>query len=165
MDLDEMKNAWTALSSQIEKQKQLTDKLIMTMTHERYKNKLSHIRTPETLASFVCFAFAALFIINFPRFDTPLLITCALFTIAYFVVMPVLSLWSIRHLQDLDITHHDHKQILTDYAKRKHSLLTVQKLSFYRSRNLVLVSSFDPDPLHLLVTQSLQLLCTYGQSS
>jgi len=140
MELDDMRNAWLELSTQVEKQKQLTDKLIITMTHERYKNKLSSIRIPELLSSFVCFGFAALLLAYFTRYDSPLLIAFAIFSIGYFLIMPVLSLRSIRHLQNLDITHQNHKQVLMDYAIRKRHLLNVQKISRYLALVLIITT-------------------------
>jgi len=140
MELDDMKTAWTDLSTQIEKQKQLTDKLIMTMTEERYKNKLSKIHTPELIATFVCIGLVVLIATHYHRYDTLFLQACAIFSIGFFLIMPMLSLRSIRRAQNLDILNKDHKQVLEEYAHAKRGILSVQKLSFYLSFILMIAA-------------------------
>lgn len=135
-----MKQAWTVLSSELEKQKKLTDTLIMSMTHERYKNKLSRIRTPETMATALSFILALLILVNFSKYNTIFLAASALFAAAYLIVMPVLSLRLIRHLENLDITGNHYKQVLTDYALRKRKLLSFQKLNVYLGFVLLVVT-------------------------
>jgi uncharacterized membrane protein len=135
-----MKTAWTELSTQIEKQKQLTDKLIMTMTEERYKNKLSKIHTPELIATFVSIGLVILIAMHYQRYDTPLLKACAIFSTGFFIIMPILSLRSIRRARALDILNKDHKQVIAEYARAKQKILSIQKLSFYLSFILMIAA-------------------------
>lgn len=140
MELDDMKTAWADLSMQIEKQKRLTDKLIMTMTQERYKNKLDKIYTPELIATFVSIGLVILIAVYYHRYDTIFLKACAIFSIGFFIIMPVLSLRSIRRARGLDILNKDHKQVLEEYVHAKQEILSIQKVSFYLSFILMVVA-------------------------
>jgi hypothetical protein len=131
MELEEMRNAWTEMSSQIENQKKLTDKLIITMTQEQYKNRLGKISTPEVVSTFISVAMALAVLINFKKYDTAYLVTCGIATSLILLVLPFLSLRAIHKLSSLNIGHGNYKQVLTEYTVRKRKLLNVQKLSFY----------------------------------
>ena len=65
MELEELRNEWQEMSKEIEKQKILTDKLIIDMTQKKYKNKLNSISIPETIGTVICFAAAIYIFINF----------------------------------------------------------------------------------------------------
>ena len=130
MELDEMKTMWTEMSEKIDKQKHLTDKLIINMTQLQYKNKLQKISTPELIGTVICFAFAAMILVNFNKYDSLYLKTCGIISAMILVVLPVLSLRAIFALSNLNIMTGNPREVLTSYAKGKHRLLFVQKLSF-----------------------------------
>ena len=56
MELEEMKTLWGEMSIEIEKQKKLTDSLIIKMTQADYRNKISKILIPESIGAIICFA-------------------------------------------------------------------------------------------------------------
>jgi len=140
MELEEMKKIWTEMSQQIDQQKKLTDKLIIDMTQKKFTSTVSRIRTPETIATFFCFGFALLVLMNFNKYESGFLMFCAIFCIAYFILMPILSLITIRNVNNVDITNSNYRQIMVDYAKGKQKLLSVQKLSFYLGFVLMITS-------------------------
>ena len=55
MELKEMQTIWSQMSDQLENKKILTNKLIMEMTRERYKNKIGIISKYEGIGAAVCF--------------------------------------------------------------------------------------------------------------
>jgi hypothetical protein len=131
MELEEMKTIWTEMSVQIEKQKDLTDKLIIDMTRQKYKSILNNIRIPELIGSLVSLGFVVLILINFNKYQTAYLISCSIISLIILILMPVLSIRAINRVNDLDIKKSNLKQILIDYAREKQKFLMVQKLSFY----------------------------------
>ena len=147
MELDEMKTMWTEMSEKIDKQKHLTDKLIINMTQLQYKNKLQKISTPELIGTVICFAFAAMILVNFNKYDSVYLKTCGIISAMILVVLPVLSLKAIFALSNLNIVTGNPREVLTSYAKGKHRLLFVQKLSFI----LTLVLLITTLPVMLMI--------------
>jgi hypothetical protein len=148
MELDDMKAAWGELSSQVEKQKKLTDKLIMEMTRQQYKSKLDKIRTSEGTASVFCLAGAFTILINFSKYDTPVLVFSAVATAALLVIPCILSLWSIRRMQRIDIAGNSYKEALGAYARARHVFLSLQKLNL--ALGLVMVVTGLPVAVRLV---------------
>ncbi|CAN5517159.1 hypothetical protein BH10BAC4_BH10BAC4_20280 [soil metagenome] len=140
MELEEMKAAWTEMSGEIVKQKKLTDKLIIDMTQDKYQNTLSKIKTPELIGSALGMAIVILILINFNRYDTGYLVACAIISIAYLLIMPVLSIRAIYKISNLNIRDNSYKHILADYAKYRLGFLTVQKLSLFLGFILMITS-------------------------
>jgi len=64
MEIEEMKILWDDMTGALEKQKNLTDSIILKMTKTSYRNKINKILIPEVIGSAVCLA-AALFILFF----------------------------------------------------------------------------------------------------
>jgi hypothetical protein len=139
MELDELKIMWTEMSENIDKQKHLTDKLIINMTQLQYKNGLQKISTPELAGTVICFAFAGLILINFGKYDSFYLKACGIVSAIILIVLPVFSLRAIFKLSNLNITTGNPRQILTGYAKGKRRLLFIQKLSLILTFLLMIV--------------------------
>ncbi len=139
MELEEMKQVWSEMSLQIEKQKKLTDKLIIDMTRGKYKSSLSNIRASEITGSVICLGQALLIIINLEKFDTGFLLVCAIVSAIILIVLPIISIRAIGQLSNLNITKSDFKQVLTDYANEKQRFLALKKLDFYLSSILLIV--------------------------
>ncbi|CAN5343323.1 hypothetical protein BH10BAC4_BH10BAC4_23290 [soil metagenome] len=131
MELDEMKSVWTEMSAQLEKQKRLTDKLIINMTQERYRTKLSKISTLEVTSSVICIVIAILILLNYKKYDSSYLVVSAIISAVLLIIMPVISVSAINKMSNLNIIDNNLKQILTDYAKRKNNLLFIQKISYF----------------------------------
>ena len=140
MELDELRNEWQEMSIELEKQKILTDQLIIDMTQEKYSNKLKSISIPETIGTVVCFAAAIYIFINFDKLDTWYMQLSGLFTALFCIVLPILSLRSIFGMQKLNISTSNYKQSLERFAKNKKQFVWIQKVSFYLSFVLVIVS-------------------------
>jgi hypothetical protein len=131
MELEEMKVAWTTLSAQVERQKQLTDKLIMNMTQQRYRARLERLRRPEMIATVICIGMALLILFHFDRYDTPYLVVCGVISSLMLVLMPALSLVPIYRIGKLNLAEIPYKELVARYAKERRTFLAAQRLSFY----------------------------------
>ena len=139
MELEELRNEWQEMSKEIEKQKILTDKLIIDMTQKKYKNKLNSISIPETIGTVICFAAATYIFMNFSLLDTWYMQLSGIFTALFCIVLPILSLKSIFGMQKINISTSNYKQSLERFAKNKKRFVLIQKVSFYLNFVLVIV--------------------------
>ncbi|MGB5820667.1 MAG: hypothetical protein WBG90_14375, partial [Saonia sp.] len=133
MEIEEIKAVWSEMSDQLEKQKKLTDEIIMEMTQERYRNKFRTISTYETIGAVVCFAAALLILVNFNKLDTWYLISCGFVSLLFLVLMPMLVLKSLGRIKGLDIGKNNYKETLVRYTKAKKNLLMLQQFGMYGS--------------------------------
>lgn len=140
MELEELRSEWQEMSTELKKQKILTDKLIIDMTQKKYNNKLKSISIPETIGSVVCFAAAIYILMNFGEFDTWYIQLSGLFSALFCIVLPIISLRSIFGMQKLNMSTSNYKQSLERFAKNKKQFVWIQKVSFYLSFVLVIVS-------------------------
>lgn len=139
MELEEMKSLWEEMSLEIEKQKKLTDSIIIKMTESRYHNKINKIVLPEGLGAFVCYVQVLFIIINFHKLDNWYLMTCGIATAFILGVMPVLSFQALRELRSVNISTGSYKQTLLRYSKGKIRFVQIQKLNFYLGALLLVV--------------------------
>ncbi|MDB5142698.1 MAG: hypothetical protein JWQ66_1411 [Mucilaginibacter sp.] len=139
MELEEMKTLWGEMSIEIEKQKALTDSLIIKMTEVNYRNKLNKIMIPEAIGTIVCFAGAFFIAINFQKLSNWYLLVCGITSISILLLLPILSIKVVRRLRSSNILNNNYKQSLLEYSKGKIQFVFVQKLSFYLGAMLMLM--------------------------
>lgn len=140
MELEEMKILWEEMSQDLEQQKNLTDKIIIDMTNERFKNKMRSISGPETMGAIVCFGMALFLAINFMKLDTWYLILCGAFTLGFLTLLPFFSLRSIYKMRHINLADENVKQTLLNFSKAKSQFLLIQKLGVILSFVLVITS-------------------------
>ncbi len=92
MDIEELQTTWTQMSEELEKQKKLTNEIILKMTQQEYKSRLDKVTIPEKLGTLVSYAAAIFILFNFNALDTVLLKTCGFITLVIIIVLPYLSL-------------------------------------------------------------------------
>ncbi|MBQ4819381.1 hypothetical protein [Aquimarina sp. MMG016] len=131
MELEEMQAVWADLSSQLEKQKKLTDKMIIMMTQEKYKKKWNRIAYPEILGTIICYGVAILILINIGKLDNWYTLLSGLISVVVLLILPVLSLRSIFRMRKLNIAENDYKDTLMQYAKGKKRFQSSMKLGYY----------------------------------
>ena len=139
MELEEMKTLWSEMSIEIEKQKALTDSLIIKMTEVNYRNKLNKIMIPEAIGALVCFAAAFFIAVNFQQLNNWYLLGCGITSVLILFLLPILSLKAMRKLRSSNILNNNYKQSLLEYSKGKIQFVFVQKLSFYLGAMLMLM--------------------------
>ncbi|AXT59636.1 hypothetical protein D1816_04450 [Aquimarina sp. AD10] len=140
MELEEMQAIWSQMSDQIENQKRLTNKLIMEMTQERFKNKIGIISKYEGMGALICFAAAILILFQLSKLDTWYLLTSGIFTIAYLIFLPIYILRSINTMKRINIISNTYKETLIEYAKNRKQFLFSQRLGIYLNFILMIVS-------------------------
>ena len=133
MELEEMKTLWAEMSAAVEKQKKLTDSIIIKMTQTNYSTKINRIFIPELIGSFVCFAMGLYILANFQKLNTWWMAAFGAAGVLILFLLPVLSLRTIHTLRSVNILQSNYKQSLQLYAKGKLQFIFVQKLSFYLS--------------------------------
>ncbi len=131
MELEEMKGLWENMSEELDRQKLLTDKMVVEMTQQKYKEKLSQISLPETVGTVICFAMAAYALFNFSKLDTWYLVLCGIICIAFCLILPILSLRSIDKMKQIDLGKNSYRESLIQYAKQKDRFVKIQKAGYY----------------------------------
>ncbi len=131
MELEEMQAVWTQMSDQIEKQKKLTDKMIIMMTQEKYRNKLNKIAYPETIGAVGCYAMAILILVNIGKLDNWYNLLSGLICLSVLIVLPIFSLGMINRIRNIDIGANNYKETLLEYAKQKKRFQKSMKWSYY----------------------------------
>jgi hypothetical protein len=131
MELEQMKIRWKEMSLQLEKQKKLTDTLVVKMMRKDYESKINKILIPELAGDLVCVAGLLYLLLNLERLDTWYLLACGIISAMILVALPLLSLDSIRGLKSVNIAENNCKQTLEQYSRRKIRFVFVQKMSFY----------------------------------
>jgi hypothetical protein len=139
MELEEMKTLWGEMSSELERQKKLTDSLILQMTKSSYRNKLNKIWIPELIGTLISFAGVLFMLLHFQKLNTWYLLACGVISVLILVILPLLSLNAVYKMRSVNISANSYKQSLLEYSKGKIQFVFVQKLSFYLSFVLMLV--------------------------
>ncbi len=131
MELEEMQTVWSELSDQIEKQKKLTDKMIIMMTQEKYRSRINRIAYPEILGGIICYGAGLLIVFNFSKLDNWYSLLCGIISIVVLFVLPILSLKSIKRIHKIDVATNNYKETLLNYAKEKKQFQKVMKWGYY----------------------------------
>lgn len=141
MDLTEIQTIWTEMSIELEKQKKLTNEIILKMTQQQYRDQINKIKYLEIFGGLVCLAAALLVLFHFHELDTWPLRVCGAVSLLIIIILPIFSFKAVKQMDSVNIIESDYKQALTDFAKGKQQFLNVQKLSVYLGFVLLLTSS------------------------
>lgn len=141
MEIEEIKILWSEMSDQLEKQKKLTNDIIMNMTQERYSNKFKTISAYETFGAVFCLVVFLFIVFNFKKLDTWYLATCGIITIAFISILPVYSLKLLRKIRNFNIIDKSYKEALIGFQTAKKSLLKLQKAAVYISFVIMFTSA------------------------
>ncbi|MDC6388510.1 hypothetical protein PP182_07440 [Maribacter sp. PR1] len=139
MELEELRATWSEMSQELEKQKKLTNEIILKMTQDRYRKKFSKLRNLETVGAMICYLWVVFFLFNFGKLDTWYLQICGVLTIGFLIILPTLVLKSLKKIQNLDILNGSYKKNLVIYIKEKNRLLKLQQMGIYLSYLLLFI--------------------------
>ncbi len=131
MELEEMQAVWSQMSDHIEKQKKLTDKMIIMMTKEQYRKKINKVAYPEMIGAIICFGAAILILINFKRLDNWYTLLSGSISLVILIILPVLSLRALYKMQNIRIGNNNYKETIIEYNRSKKEFQLVTKLGFY----------------------------------
>ena len=104
MEPEELKKLWTEMSVEREKQKLLTDQIILNMTKSNYQSKLKKIWIPEIIGTAVCLMVVIFILMNFQKFNTVYLEASAIIAAVILVLLPFLSIRSVQRLHSVNIS-------------------------------------------------------------
>src|ERR1700722_9783584 len=115
MELEEMKAQWQQMSAGMEKQKSLTDTLIIKMTRLNYRDKLNKIWIPEAIGALVCFAAILFILTGLQSLNTPYLLVCGIVSAVVLLVLPVLSLRAVHRMRSINVLGNNYRESLAQY--------------------------------------------------
>ena len=133
MEIEELQATWTQMSEELEKQKKLTNEIIMNMTQERYTSKFRKISFYESLGAIICFIAAFYILANFTKLIGWIELSCGIFTLGFLILMPILVLRSLKDVQRLNIRDNSIRETLLEYTAMKKRLLILQQIGIYAS--------------------------------
>ncbi|MDP4285956.1 MAG: hypothetical protein Q8891_16200 [Bacteroidota bacterium] len=139
IEIEEIETLWGDLSSEYEKQKKLTESLIIHLTQELYQYKLSKMMIPEIICTLVCFTGGSIIIFNLQNLNTWYLLGSGIISAMILFLLPIISIKAIRKMRLNIIINNDYEQSLTDYSKSKIQFIFAQKLNLYLSLFLLVV--------------------------
>lgn len=129
MELEEMRQLWDSMSQELEKQKLLTEKMIIDMTQQKYRTTLKGITLPELAGTVICFLGSAFIILNFEKLDTWYLVLSGVISAMFLIILPILSWKALLPMQKMELG--TYKESLKNYAERSQRFTQIQKLSYY----------------------------------
>lgn len=140
MELEEMKILWTRMSSRLEEQKELTNKLIMEMTQQKFSNRFNKLTIIETSGAVVCFLIAIVILLNIAKMNTWYLMACSIFTLLLLIVLPILTLRAIKGMRTMDVTQRSYTETLQEFTRKRRNMLLIQKIGVMVSVFMMWVS-------------------------
>jgi hypothetical protein len=140
MELEEMKSLWEDMSQKVAAQQVVTDKLIIQMTQQKFKNKFSSIWNYEVSGTLICLVFGLLIIFNFDKMNTWYLMACSITALIFLVALPVISLSTLRGIKNINLASLSYKQMFEDFTKRKKRLLFIQQSTVYLSLFMMFIT-------------------------
>ena len=129
MQLEEMKNLWDEMSLKIDSQQQLTNKLIMEMTQQKFRNRFNTLSLYETSGAVICFLAATFILFNLDKMDTWYLMLCGILSLLILIILPILSLRALFGLKKLNLSKNNYKETLLEFSKRKKNMMLIQQFS------------------------------------
>jgi hypothetical protein len=129
MELEEMQAAWSQMSQDLEKQKQLTDEIILKMTQQRYTSQWNKIFTGEKIGGVICYVALVAILANFKELDTLPLQISGILCMLILAILPILSLKTIRAMKRVNVTSMSYKETMKTYAEGKKNFVNFQKLN------------------------------------
>ncbi|MCS4434748.1 hypothetical protein [Aquiflexum gelatinilyticum] len=129
MELEEMKLAWNDLSKKVEKQEILNQQIIEKMTKDQYQSNIKKIALPEYIGTIICYLGAAYLSVNVPKLDEPLIQFFGVISIALLLILPIISLQSVRAMRKINLSSHSYLEALQVFGKQKIRFQKLQKLN------------------------------------
>ena len=122
---------WSEMSDQLEKQKKLTNEIILNMTQERYSSKFRKTMNIEGIGAVICYLGAILLLVNFGKLDTWYLVVCGVITLGFMLILPTLTLRSLSQIKNLNITRGTYKDTIVRFQRVKKNLLMLQQFGVF----------------------------------
>ena len=129
MELDELKDNWDKLKAPSTTNQNINISNLNKMSKATFNSKLYRIIMPEITGSVVCIASAIFIVIYFGRLDKPVYQAAGILGILLLLILPVISLMSIKNLSPDLNPGKPYIETLQDFAKQKIHFCKLQKLN------------------------------------
>lgn len=139
MELEELQATWTQMSEELEKQKRLTNEIILKMTQRDYKDRLNKVTVPEKISTVITLGMALLLLFKFNELDTLLLRICGVITLAMLIILPIISLRYLLQMHTIDFVNGSYTEGIKAFAKSKQRYQKFLKLTVYLGFVLMLI--------------------------
>lgn len=136
MELEEMKNTWQQLSGELEKQKKLTNEIILKMAHEKSKNSLGKMVLFETIGGLgMCVALLVGLLLNMLNgsFQTTPLAVCALLSGALFILSGYISWDFIAKMKKINLLENSIEESQRNFIALKKASAFYKKVGVWSS--------------------------------
>ncbi|NER15209.1 hypothetical protein GWK08_17265 [Leptobacterium flavescens] len=139
MDLEEMQAVWSDMSDQLEKQKKLTNEIIIKMTQDQYKKKINKIVYSEFIGGIICAATVIYILVNFHKLDSWLTLTSGITTLIVLIGSVSYSYWWVRRANRINLVENSYKQTLIDFSKFKKKSSQLKKFSYFLGIGMMII--------------------------
>ncbi|RXG12169.1 hypothetical protein DSM03_11143 [Leeuwenhoekiella aestuarii] len=140
MELEELKNLWEGMSDKLQQQEQHTKKLLEEVTEHKYHSKLRTIKTSETLGAVICYLGALYLILNFQKIEPLAEQIFAIIAIVLLFSLPVISLRSLKAMQQMPVSSKTYLETLTNFRKSRVQFIKFQRLTVSLGLFLVVIA-------------------------
>ena len=141
MELEDLKNDWEAVSSQVSKQKNINPKIIEQMTQTKYNSRLKKILYPEMKGIVVCLAGIIFVFLNFSKLDTVVLQGTGIVAMLLLLAISGLSVYSILPLTTIGDVNKTYVETLKAFATQKIRFRKLQQVNITLSYMLLVATT------------------------
>ena len=133
MELDDFKNTWDDMSSQVTINPNFNLKKFDKMNKSKFHSRLYKIVLPEMIGTSICIGFAIYIGVHFSKLEPLSYQVVGMLTIILLGVLSVLSLMSILPLYKVANLNKSYAETLKDFAIKKRNFFKLQKLNLLLS--------------------------------
>jgi hypothetical protein len=128
MELDDLKNTWDAISSQVKEQNHLSPEIIDQMTQKKYYYHIKKIAFPEIIGSIICLTGAFFIGVKFYKLDTAFFQGVGVLSILLLLALSIISWFSLRQFNIIDVNK-PYAETVKIFASRKLTFFKLQKVN------------------------------------
>lgn len=129
MELDDLKNIWENIKSQVTVKQDINFKMFDTMNKKKFHSILKKIVIPEMMGNIVCIGSAFFIGFNFDKSNTIAFQITGILSILLFVVLSVISFMSIQQLYKTADIRKSYADTLKEFTVKKIKFCKLQKLN------------------------------------
>ncbi len=129
MELEEMKSAWKELSTELEKQKKLTNDIILKMAHKKSASRLSRIIYAESIGSVITLAAVIYLISNFHKLNDWLSLASGVLVAVVFMASILMSMKIVFQSRKIDLIGSSLSRVIENYNALRNTLRIYKKVS------------------------------------
>lgn len=132
MELEEMRSVWSTMSEELNKQKRLTNDLILKMAHEKSSSRLGRIIFAESVGSVISLAAAIYILVNFDKFNSVFNMLAGAGTVALLVIAVIMAAILIKKVSKINILKDTYSEAIVHFKELK------KMLRFYKRFSLMM---------------------------